>query len=116
MIRSSGNLIPEYPSLAVLYIWHGVSATHSCLAASIFPLAERTTLLREHDLVLELRRKTLIRNRKLFALLYQFDHFLVEVWTQLLLQTSELHPEGFFTCTDRWVLQLSYSSQHEVFY
>lgn len=65
------------------------------------------TLLREHSLVLELRREALVRNRKLLALLHKLRHLLVKVRTQLRLQAGKLHPQRLFACTDCWVLELT---------
>jgi hypothetical protein len=56
-------------------------------------LGKTVSLSRENNLILELRRKALIRNCKLLAFFHQLDHLLVEIRAKLLLQTSELHPE-----------------------
>jgi hypothetical protein len=83
-----------------------VDAAHH-LAMGNVQLMATTSLLREHNLVLELCWEALIRNCKFFALLHKLRHLLVEVRTQLLLQAGELHPQRLFACTDRWVLELS---------
>jgi hypothetical protein len=80
----------------------------SCVLSEPYAVfSTASCLLGEDSLVLELRREALIRNRKLLAFFHKLRHLLVQVGAQLLLQTSQLHPERLFTCTDRRILELS---------
>ena len=62
---------------------------------------------RPHHLVLELRRKTLVGNEQLLALLDQIRHLLLQVGSRLLLQPRKLHVERLFPSTNRGLLELS---------
>lgn len=66
-----------------------------------------SSLLRCPDnLVLELRRETLVCNQQLLALLDQINHLLLQVRSCLFLQTRKLHVERLFTCANRGFLEL----------
>lgn len=73
--------------------------------------SQGTILLREYDLVLELRGEAFIRDGQLLPLFHKLRHLLVQIWAQLLLQTGELHPQRLFACTDGWMLELSNNCQ-----
>lgn len=60
-----------------------------------------------HDLVLELRREALIRDKQLLPLLDQLAHLLLQIRPRLRFQARKLHVQRLLARANRGLLELS---------